>query len=87
MDAIYIKDILESEKILDRAFRNDFMDDYGMNYSEYGLTVIGHYLGAGVAVILGLLLKQKYDPRVYSYSIPNGFVSKELALYCRSRWQ
>uniref|UniRef100_A0A7E4UUQ0 sn-1-specific diacylglycerol lipase n=1 Tax=Panagrellus redivivus TaxID=6233 RepID=A0A7E4UUQ0_PANRE len=66
--ARYVYNTLKGHKVLD--------DLYMLN-PGYDLVVCGHSLGAGVASLLTLLLKQQYpDIRCYSYSPPGCVISK-----------
>ncbi|XP_011155854.1 diacylglycerol lipase-beta isoform X1 [Solenopsis invicta] len=62
---------LENHKVLERAFAT---------YPNYHLTLTGHSLGAGLAVLLGLLIRPRYpELRVYAFSTPAGLLSREAA--------
>ena len=49
-------------------------------YQDYQVIVTGHSLGAGTAVILGLLLRSEKTIRnrlkVYAYGVPGGLLNK-----------
>lgn len=52
---------------------------------EYGLVILGHSLGGGVASILSLLMRQHPDYRdlqCYAFSPPGGLMSLNAAQYC-----
>ncbi|XP_066995653.2 diacylglycerol lipase-beta isoform X2 [Anabrus simplex] len=67
--ANYIKKDLEEVEIIEKALSS---------YPNYNLTLTGHSLGAGVAVLLALLLRPKYpDIKVYAISPPAGLLSRE----------
>lgn len=52
-------------------------------YSGYTLRIVGHSLGAGIGVILSLMLRNTYpDLRCTCYSPPGGFISWRLAKEC-----
>ncbi|XP_032669809.1 sn1-specific diacylglycerol lipase beta-like isoform X1 [Odontomachus brunneus] len=62
---------LKHHKVLERAFAT---------YPDYNLTLTGHSLGAGLAVLLGLLIRPRYpDLRVYAFSTPAGLLSRDAA--------
>lgn len=69
---ILLKRLRESQ-ILDRAFNT---------YSEYKLVLMGHSLGAGVAILAGARLRSKYpDLQVFAYATPAGLLTREAARY------
>ncbi|XP_051153410.1 diacylglycerol lipase-beta-like [Leptopilina boulardi] len=62
---------LNQYKILESAFEK---------YPHYNLTLTGHSLGAGLAVLLGLLIRPKYpELKVYAFATPAGLLSREAA--------
>ncbi|CAL1674387.1 unnamed protein product [Lasius platythorax] len=62
---------LENYKVLERAFAT---------YPNYHLTITGHSLGAGLAILLGLLIRPRYpDLRVYAFATPAGLLSRDAA--------
>ncbi|XP_043260888.1 diacylglycerol lipase-beta-like isoform X1 [Colletes gigas] len=62
---------LDDNKILEHAFT--------MN-PRYNLILTGHSLGAGLAILLGFLLRPRYpNLKVYAFSTPAGLVSREVA--------
>lgn len=62
---------LQDGNILERAFAT---------YPDYSLVVTGHSLGAGVSILLGAKLRQRYsDLRVYAYATPAGLLSRAAA--------
>ncbi|XP_034942156.1 sn1-specific diacylglycerol lipase beta-like isoform X2 [Chelonus insularis] len=62
---------LDQYKILEKAFET---------YPNYSLILTGHSLGAGLAVLLGLLIRPRYpNLRVYAYATPAGLLSREAA--------
>ncbi|KAI5716122.1 hypothetical protein M8J76_001323 [Diaphorina citri] len=72
MSANYIKKTLEEYTILERAFHQ---------FPEYELLLTGHSLGAGVAILLALMLRPQYpDLKVYAFATPGGLLSREAAL-------
>lgn len=69
--AIYIKNLLERENLLEKALYHD----PARNTHEFGLVLVGHSLGAGTAAILAILLKQKFpELECFSYSPPGGLL-------------
>lgn len=76
LGAQYIKKRLDDVGILERAFNL---------YPNYSLILTGHSLGAGVAVLLAMIIKPKYpDVKVYSFATPAGLLSREAARYTES---
>ncbi|XP_005104352.1 diacylglycerol lipase-beta isoform X2 [Aplysia californica] len=72
--AKYIESELKSLKLLDTAF----------SYLQQGasLVVTGHSLGAGVAALLAVLLRQEYPNLMcFSYSPPGGLMSPKASKY------
>ena len=66
---MYIKDKLEEEAILSRAFSHN--EERGTQ--EFELVLVGHSLGAGTASILAILLRQEYPTlQCFAYSPPGG---------------
>nr|XP_012219992.1 PREDICTED: sn1-specific diacylglycerol lipase beta-like isoform X2 [Linepithema humile] len=62
---------LENYKVLEKAFAT---------YPNYHLTITGHSLGAGLAILLGLLIRPRYpNVRVYAFATPAGLLSREAA--------
>ncbi|XP_043487302.1 diacylglycerol lipase-beta-like [Polistes fuscatus] len=62
---------LNHYKILEMAFNT---------YPTYTLTVTGHSLGAGIAVLLSILLRHQYpNLRVYAFSTPAGVLTRAAA--------
>ncbi|KAK7794443.1 hypothetical protein R5R35_003811 [Gryllus longicercus] len=69
--AYYILKTLETSGALEKAF---------ILYPHYKLVLTGHSLGAGVSVLLALLLRPRYpDLKVYAISPPAGLLSREAA--------
>lgn len=78
--ASYVKSTLLQEFILDRAF--NCRPDLGSQ--EYSLILCGHSLGAGVAAILGILLRKSYpNLKAYLYSPPGGMLSLPVVEYTK----
>ncbi|XP_058804009.1 diacylglycerol lipase-beta-like [Phymastichus coffea] len=62
---------LDQYKVLENAFNM---------FPHYDLTLTGHSLGAGLAVLLGSLIRPRYPHlRVYAFSTPAGLLSREAA--------
>ncbi|KAJ8680287.1 hypothetical protein QAD02_016074 [Eretmocerus hayati] len=62
---------LDQYQVLEKAFKT---------YPHYDLTLTGHSLGAGLAVLLGTLIRPRYpNLRVYSFATPAGLLSREAA--------
>ncbi|KAL4239389.1 hypothetical protein ACF0H5_000206 [Mactra antiquata] len=71
--AIYIKQTLERENVLEEAFQRA----EGAN-----LVITGHSLGAGAAALLAILLKPSYpNLRCYAFSPPGELVSPDVSSY------
>ena len=69
---------LSRHKILDKLLLGD-----NAEYSDYTLRIVGHSLGAGIGVILSLMLKQTFpNLRCICYSPPGGFITWRLAKEC-----
>lgn len=65
--ALYVKSLLTKEHILDRAF--NCSPELGSQ--DYTLILTGHSLGAGVAAILGILMRKQYPTlKAFLYSPP-----------------
>lgn len=78
--SVYIYNKLMDEKILDRAFncRPEW------NSNQYNLLLCGQSLGAGVASILGIQLRQIYpNLRAFLYSPPGGMLSMPVVEYTK----
>ncbi|XP_066600211.1 diacylglycerol lipase-alpha isoform X2 [Prorops nasuta] len=76
--AEYIRKKLLEENIIARAFAKD--PSRGTN--QFGLTLVGHSLGAGTAAILAILLKQDYpDLTCFSFGPPGGLLSMPAQQY------
>ncbi|XP_063221652.1 diacylglycerol lipase-beta-like [Bacillus rossius redtenbacheri] len=73
MGVKHIKSRLEDQKILDSAFAL---------YPTYKLIIVGHSLGAGIGVLLALLLRPKYpEVKVYAMSPPAAVLTREAARF------
>lgn len=78
--AVYVRTKLIEEKILETAF--DCRPDLGTN--EYSVIFCGHSLGAGVAAILGIIMRQQYPSlKAYLYSPPGGILSLPAVEYTK----
>ena len=66
---------LERHGLLERLLRQD--------YPDYHLRLVGHSLGAGVATLLGYMLKARFSSlHVYNFSPPGCTMTWELATQC-----
>ncbi|XP_075220829.1 diacylglycerol lipase-beta-like [Lycorma delicatula] len=73
MCAVRLKKHIEDMGILDKTFAM---------YPTYNLVLTGHSLGAGVSILLGLLLRPVYpDIKVFAFATPSGLLSLEAARY------
>ncbi|XP_071449155.1 diacylglycerol lipase-beta-like [Hetaerina americana] len=71
--ARFVKERVEESGALKRAFDS---------YPHYNLVVTGHSLGAGVSVLLAMLMRATYpDLRCYSFSPPAGLLTREAARF------
>ena len=65
-------------KILQRL-----LSEGNTEYPDYTLRIVGHSLGAGIGVVLSLMLRTTYpDLRCICYSPPGGLLTWELAKEC-----
>ncbi|XP_023315106.1 sn1-specific diacylglycerol lipase alpha isoform X2 [Trichogramma pretiosum] len=70
--AEYIKRKLDEEGIIAKALAKD--PERGT--PDFGLTLVGHSLGAGTASILAILMRQEYrDLQCFAYAPPGGLLS------------
>ncbi|XP_077979551.1 diacylglycerol lipase-beta-like [Glandiceps talaboti] len=73
--AKYIRNILENEHVLERAFREA---------PDYKVVIVGHSLGAGAAALLSILLHNTWPGLYcYAYSPPGGLLNAEGCLYSK----
>eukprot|EP00112_Aurelia_sp_Birch-Aquarium-sp1_P019699 Seg493.3 transcript_id=Seg493.3/GoldUCD/mRNA.D3Y31 product="Sn1-specific diacylglycerol lipase alpha" protein_id=Seg493.3/GoldUCD/D3Y31 len=78
--AQFVLDIIIKEGLLEKAFHCD--TDRGTD--SYGLTVVGHSLGAGVASILAFLLRPKYPALTcFAYSAVGSTFNYSASTYAR----
>ncbi|KAF7988219.1 hypothetical protein HCN44_007713 [Aphidius gifuensis] len=76
--AEYIKNNLIDNCVLSKAFNKDLT----RQTNTFGLTLVGHSLGAGTASILAILLRQDYPNLIcYSYAPPGGLLSMPAQIY------
>ncbi|XP_071876018.1 inactivation no afterpotential E isoform X2 [Bombus fervidus] len=76
--AEYIRKKLLEEEIISRALAKDT----SRGTHQFGLTLVGHSLGAGTAAILAILLKQDYPDLVcFSFAPPGGLLSMPAQQY------
>ncbi|XP_029179132.1 sn1-specific diacylglycerol lipase alpha isoform X6 [Nylanderia fulva] len=76
--AEYIRKKLQEEDIIARARAKD----PSRSTHQFGLTLVGHSLGAGTAAILAILLKQDYPDLVcFSFGPPGGLLSMPAQQY------
>ncbi|KAF5293080.1 hypothetical protein FQR65_LT11072 [Abscondita terminalis] len=69
--AVYILEKIKSEKLLERA--HNYRTFIGTK--DYDLVIVGHSLGAGIASILGILLRKEYpNLTCFCYSPPGGLL-------------
>lgn len=72
-------------ELLKRLKEGNMLDRAVATYPDYTLTLTGHSLGAGVAILLGAMIRPKYpDLRVFAYATPAGLISREAARYTES---
>lgn len=68
------------QQLLKRLNEGNLLDRVMDEYPEYKLTITGHSLGAGVAILLGAKLRLKYsDLRVYAFATPAGLLTRDAA--------
>ncbi|KAK0092375.1 hypothetical protein PV326_001578 [Microctonus aethiopoides] len=76
--AEYIRKKISDERIITQAF----MKNPTRGTDQFGLTLVGHSLGAGTASILAILLRQEYPDLVcFSYAPPGGLLSMPAQQY------
>lgn len=71
-----------AEELMKRLKEGNILERCVNTYPDYTLTLTGHSLGAGVAILLGAILRPRYsDLRVFAYATPAGLISREAARY------
>ncbi|XP_044017394.1 diacylglycerol lipase-alpha isoform X5 [Aphidius gifuensis] len=76
--AEYIRIKLTQEDIINKAFNKNIT----RQTNTFGLTLVGHSLGAGTASILAILLRQDYpNLTCFSYGPPGGLLSMPAQIY------
>ncbi|XP_046832367.1 diacylglycerol lipase-alpha isoform X1 [Vespa crabro] len=76
--AEYIRKKLQEENIIARALSKD----PSRGTDQFGLTLVGHSLGAGTAAILAILLRQEYPDLIcFSFAPPGGLLSMPAQQY------
>ncbi|XP_031330200.1 sn1-specific diacylglycerol lipase alpha isoform X2 [Photinus pyralis] len=79
--AVYILEKIRLEKLLERA--HNYRTFLGTK--DYDLVIVGHSLGAGIASILGIMLRREYpNLSCYCYSPPGGLLSMAAMEYTKS---
>jgi len=74
----WLHEDLMRHKILQRL-----LSEGNTEYPDYTLRIVGHSLGAGIGVVLSLMLRTTYpDLRCICYSPPGGLLTWELAKEC-----
>ncbi|XP_054762727.2 diacylglycerol lipase-beta-like [Lytechinus pictus] len=74
-----------SKYILNKLSELNILEDAFHQYPDYKLVVSGHSLGAGVAAVLSILLREKYpEIKAYAFSPPGGLINAEGVLYSQS---
>ena len=54
-------------------------------FKEYSLTICGHSLGAGCAILLSIMLRPTFPAlKCYAYCPPGSTVDDEMAKYCEA---
>lgn len=94
--ALRIRQELESNILIKGLFRNDVspvhresihapLNADPMSCARYPLVVVGHSLGAGIAVLLAMFLRNAYpDVRCFGYGMPGAVVDDATARDCSS---
>lgn len=74
-----------AKELMKRLKEGNILDRCVHTFADYTLTLTGHSLGAGVAILLGAMLRPKFpDLRVFAYATPAGLISREAAQYTES---
>eukprot|EP00816_Leptocylindrus_hargravesii_P010370 CAMPEP_0196822226 /NCGR_PEP_ID=MMETSP1362-20130617/82634_1 /TAXON_ID=163516 /ORGANISM="Leptocylindrus danicus, Strain CCMP1856" /LENGTH=736 /DNA_ID=CAMNT_0042201723 /DNA_START=96 /DNA_END=2307 /DNA_ORIENTATION=+ len=74
-----------SDWILKDLERHELLDQLLHTLANYTLRICGHSLGAGCAVLISFVLKQRYGSRLMrclAYSPPGGLLTRKLATGC-----
>ncbi|KAK4878368.1 hypothetical protein RN001_010874 [Aquatica leii] len=79
--AVYVLEKIKAEKLLERA--HNYRTFIGTK--DYDLVIVGHSLGAGIASILGILLRKEYPNLMcFCYSPPGGLLSMAAMEYTKT---
>lgn len=71
--------------LMKRKILEKLLLDPNAEYTDYTLRIVGHSLGAGIGVILSLMLRNTFpNLRCTCYSPPGGFITWRLAKECSS---
>lgn len=74
--------IAGTEQLLIRLRESNIIERAFNTYPEYSLNIVGHSLGAGVGILLGIKMRAIYpDLKVYAFGTPAGLLSREAARY------
>lgn len=72
--------ITGAKQILRQLTENKVLEHAFLAYPHYNLTITGHSLGAGIGILLALLIRPQYpNIRVYAFATPAGLLSREAA--------
>ncbi|XP_072168397.1 diacylglycerol lipase-beta-like [Diadema setosum] len=71
-----------SKYILNKLKELNLLEEAFERHPDYKLVVSGHSLGAGVAAILSILLREQYpDIKTYAFAPPGGLINAEGVFY------
>lgn len=71
-----------SELMLKKLREGNLLDRVMNEYADYTLVLTGHSLGAGVSILLGAKLRERYPTlQVYAFATPAGLLSRDAAKY------
>ncbi|XP_030838432.1 sn1-specific diacylglycerol lipase beta [Strongylocentrotus purpuratus] len=74
-----------SKYILNKLKELNLLEDAFQRHPDYKLVISGHSLGAGVAAILSILLREQYpEIKAYAFAPPGGLINAEGVLYSQS---
>lgn len=74
--------IAGTEQLISRLRESNIIERAFNTYPDYSLVIVGHSLGAGVGILLGIKMRQQYpDLKVYAFGTPAGLLSREAARY------